>query len=94
MTKQEMIKAVCSKVDGATQKDIDAIITSLSEVITEELQAGGEVTIPGVAKFTVTDVAERRGIIQMGDRKGEEYVTPAHKAPKAKIAKALKDALL
>ena len=92
MTKQEMIKAVCSKVDGATQKDIDAIITSLSEVITEELQAGGEVTIPGAAKFSAVDVPERRGVSALGEKK--EWVKPAHKAPKAKIVKALKDALL
>ena len=94
MNKSEMIKTICSKVEGATQKDISVIVDALAETITEELQAGGEVTIPGVAKFTVTDVAERKGVIQMGARKGEEYVTPAHKAPKAKIAKALKDALL
>lgn len=90
MNKTELIKAVCSKLDGATQKDIDAVIGSLSEVITEELQAGGEVTIPGVGKLTVVERAARAG---RNPATGETIQIPASKAPKFKAVKALKDAV-
>ena len=92
MKKTELIKKVATET-GYTQKDIGAVLDTVIGTIIDTVASGDEVNISGFGKFMSVDVAERTGIIQMGDRKGETYVTPAHKAPKFKIAKAFKDAV-
>ena len=92
MNKNETIKALANKTQYA-QKDIKAVLDAFVETVIETVAAGEEVNISGLGKFVAVDVAERTGTIQMGDRKGETYVTPAHRAPKFKVASAFKDAL-
>ena len=43
-----------------------------------------------LGKFKVKTVPERRGKIMMGDRKGEEYVTPQHEEICFKMSKSAK----
>lgn len=93
MTKIEFTTKMAEKISGLTKKDATMMIDTIGEVITEALVAGEEITIPGVGKFSTTEVAERTGIIQMGDKKGEKYTTPAHKKPVFKAATALKNAV-
>lgn len=90
MNKTELITKL-AEVQGKTKKAAGEDLTSFVAVITEALADGDSVKIPGLGTFNVVDVAERTGTIQMGDRKGETYVTPAHKAPKFKASKTLKD---
>lgn len=92
MTKVELVAAIAEKAE-VSKKDADAVLKALTEVVTEDLKAGGKVQLPGLGTFETTEVGERRGIIQMGNRKGEEYVIAAHVAPKMKISKTLKDAV-
>lgn len=90
MNKKDLVKAIAEKL-GTTQKDAEASLNGIVAVITDSLVDGQDVKVPGLGTFSVVDVEERRGIIQMGDRKGEEYVTPAHRAPKFKFSKTVKD---
>lgn len=92
MTKNEILKTVAERVDGATQKDIGVILDAFADVITDTLKKDPTETIPvgKIGKFKVKDVPERRGKIMMGDRKGEEYVTPAHKEITFKVSKSVK----
>lgn len=92
MTKNEMISAVAEKA-GVTKKDAGAVVDALTAVVTDALVAGDKVTLPGLATFDVVDVKEKTGTIQMGSRKGETYVTPAHKAPRLKALTVLKNAV-
>ena len=92
MNKNDLVKAVAVKA-GVTKKDAETVVDALSAVVTEALVAGDKVALPGIGTFETVEVAERTGTIRMGARKGETYVTPAHKAPKLKMAKALKDAV-
>lgn len=85
MTKNEVLKAVVNKVEGASQKDIAVILDAFADVITETLVAVGK-----LGKFKVKTVPERRGKIMMGDRKGEEYVTPQHDEICFKMSKSAK----
>lgn len=91
MKKTEFIAAIAGKIEGMTKKDAGIILDVFSEVITETLVAGDEITIPNVGKFTVKEVSEKTGTIQLGDRKGETYTTPAHKKPVFKAAAVLKE---
>ena len=90
MTKAEFITKLAEE-QGKTKKAAGEDLTAFVKVITDVLVEGDSVKIPGLGTFSAVDVAERTGIIQMGDRKGETYVTPAHKAPKFKASKTLKD---
>jgi DNA-binding protein HU-beta len=73
-----------------SKKDAEAALKAFTEVVTDELKAGGKVALVGFGTFEAAEVAERKGIVQMGPNKGSEYITPAHRAPKFKAGKALK----
>ena len=92
MTKNEVLKAVSNKVEGASQKDIAVILDAFADVITETLTADHteSVAVGKLGKFKVKEVPERRGTILLGDRKGEEYVTPAHSEITFKMFKTAK----
>jgi nucleoid DNA-binding protein len=92
MTKNEVLKAVVNKVEGASQKDIAVILDAFSDVITETLTANHaeSVAVGKLGKFKVKTVPERRGKIMMGNRKGEEYVTPQHDEICFKMSKSAK----
>lgn len=92
MTKNEVLKAVSNKVEGASQRDIAVILDAFADVITEALTAdhAESVAVGKLGKFKVKEVPERRGTIMMGDRKGEEYVTPKHSEITFKMSKTSK----
>lgn len=92
MNKTELVTKVAGKL-GVTKKDTAAAIDAFVETVIETVASGEEVNLSGFGKFSAVDVAERTGTIQMGDRKGETYTTPAHRAPKFKFASAFKDAV-
>ena len=92
MNKNELVTKVAGKL-GVTKKDTVAAIDAFVETVIETVASGEEVSLAGFGKFTSVDVAERTGVIQMGERKGEAYTTPAHRAPKFKFATAFKDAV-
>ena len=95
MTKNEMIKKIQEVVEiEIPMKDIDAILKAQEVVARNAVKEGDDITIPGIGKISVKDVPERRGKIMMGEKAGEEYVVPAHREPKMKLAKAFKNCLL
>ena len=71
MTKNEVLKAVVNKVEGASNH-------------------AESVAVGKLGKFKVKTVPERRGKIMMGNRKGEEYVTPQHDEICFKMSKSAK----
>ena len=93
MVKSDLVKKI-SDVTEVSRKDAEAVINALSEVITDAMVDGDEVTIPNIGKFKVKEVGERRGTIMMGEHKGEEYVTPAHKEPSFKLSAPFKKSLI
>lgn len=92
MTKTDLITAIANRVDGAKKGDIAVIIDTYAEVITDTLKANATESVPvgKLGKFKVKTVPERRGKIMMGDRKGEEYVTPQHDEICFKMSKSAK----
>lgn len=92
MTKTDLITAIANRVDGAKKGDIAVIVDTYTEVITDTLKADATESVPvgKLGKFKVKTVPERRGKIMMGDRKGEEYVTPQHDEITFKMSKSAK----
>ena len=92
MIKTELINATAERIEGAKKGDIALILDTYAEVITDTLKADTTESVPvgKLGKFKVKTVPERRGKIMMGDRKGEEYVTPQHDEICFKMSKSAK----
>ena len=92
MIKTELINAIAERIEGAKKGDIALILDTYAEVITDTLKADTTESVPvgKRGKFKVKTVPERRAKIMMGDRKGEEYVTPQHDEICFKMSKSAK----
>ena len=87
MNRAELVTAMAGKA-GLTQKDADKALKAFMETVKEELKANGEVQLVGFGTFKVAEVAERTC---RNPQTGADLVVPAHKAPKFKAGKALKE---
>lgn len=88
MKKQELVKSVTSKIEGATQKDIAIVIDTVVETIKETVADGEKVSIAGFGNFDAVERAARTG---RNPKTGETIEIKASKSPKFKAAKAFKD---
>lgn len=91
MVKNEMLKLVAEKA-SMTQKEIETALSAYVDVVTETLTKDSKekIALGNLGNFKVKEVPERRGIIRMGARTGEEYVTPAHSEITFKMNKSTK----
>ncbi|MGA8147802.1 MAG: HU family DNA-binding protein [Gallionellaceae bacterium] len=95
MTKHELIAALnkesTSHYDAGVSKTVvEAVLDSLGEVAAAELKKGGEITLPGIGKLSVSKRAARTG---RNPATGESIKIKAKNVPKFSAAKALKDAV-
>jgi DNA-binding protein HU-beta len=88
MNKNELAQKVADGgvASGDAKKAVDAVF----EAITDELSGGGEVSISGFGKFSVSDRAARQGV---NPATGEKIQIAASKAAKFSAASALKSKL-
>lgn len=89
MNQSDLVKAVADQA-GLPQVGVESTLKALAAVAHKQLSTGGEVTLPGIGKLSVSDRAARTA---RNPRTGEEIAVPAKKAPKFSAAKALKDAV-
>ena len=87
MNKMELVAAVAEKAEIST-KDADKAVKALTDVIAEELKAGGKVQLVGFGTFETSAREAREG---RNPRTGESMSIPASRMPKFKAGKALKD---
>ena len=90
MTKQNLVKSVAGKVEGATQKDIAIVIDTIVETIKETVASGEKIQLVGFGSFELVERAARKG---RNPKDGSEIMIPASKAPKFKAGRAFKDAV-
>ncbi|MDR0631304.1 MAG: HU family DNA-binding protein [Holosporales bacterium] len=89
MNKGELVASVSEK-SGLTKVDSERAIEAVFDSITESLQRGDEVRLVGFGSFLAIDKPASEG---RNPRTGEKIRIPAHRAPKFKAGKLLKDAL-
>lgn len=91
MVKNELLAKIAEKTTMA-KVDVDKVLKAFEEVVTSTLAEDKEekITFGGLGSFKVKEVSERSGIIQMGDRKGQTYTTPAHEEITFKMSKSAK----
>ncbi len=87
MNKTELITTVAEKT-GATRKDTEQILSTIIEVIGDELAAGGRVQLVGFGAFETKHREPRLG---RNPRTREAVEIPASTVPVFKAGKALKE---
>jgi nucleoid DNA-binding protein len=89
VNKDALVDAIASKTD-LSKKDIEAVIETLIEKITEEIRTGNKVTLTGFGTFKTSARAAREGINPQTKAKIQ---IPAMTVPKFTAGKALKEAV-
>jgi DNA-binding protein HU-beta len=89
MKKAELAKAIAEKVGIANVKAAWCI-EALAEVVSEQLAAGQEITLPGIGKLSTTARPARPG---RNVKTGESITIKASIGVKFKAAASLKDAV-
>ena len=89
MNKTELVAAM-AKETNLSKKDVEAVLKSFIDVVSEELKKGEKVQLVGFGTFEVSERAARTG---KNPQTGAEIKIAACKAPKFKAGKALKDSL-
>lgn len=93
MTKNEMIKAVSERVDGATNKLVDEILKAYADVVIETIKKDKteKVALPNIGTFSAKEVPERSGKVMMGENVGSTWTKPAHDEICFKITKSVRE---
>jgi DNA-binding protein HU-beta len=89
MTKTQLVAALAEKMD-TDKKTATAALDAVSDLVMQEVSAGGAITLPGIGKIMCRARPERQ---VRNPATGETMTKPADKAVKVTIAKALKDAV-
>lgn len=89
MTKTQLVAALAEKMD-ADKKTAGTALDAIIDIITDEVSAGGAVTLPGVGKIYCRERPER---MVRNPATGEQFQKEADKQVKVTIAKALKDSV-
>lgn len=89
MTKTQLVAALADKT-GGDKSSANTMLSALTEIITDEVAAGGAVTLPGLGKFACR---ERPARMVRNPATGEQVHKDADRVAKVTIAKALKDVI-
>ncbi|MBM6841169.1 HU family DNA-binding protein [[Clostridium] spiroforme] len=89
MNKAELIEAIASKTE-LTKTDVDKVVSSLIDVITDALAKGDKVSLKGFGNF---EVRQREARMGRNPKTGETMEIAASKAPAFKASTALKKAV-
>ena len=98
LTKSGLIQAIVDSIgEGASRKDVKAVLEALTEVGHKELKKNGLFLLPGFAKFVVIKKPARparKGINPFTKEPTTFAAKPASKAVKARPIKSIKDAVV
>ena len=89
MNKTELVAAM-AKDTNLSRKDVEAVLKSFIDVVTDELKKGEKIQLVGFGTFEVSTRAAREG---RNPQTGKTMKIEACKAPRFKAGKALKDAV-
>lgn len=90
MNKVKLIEAIASKLK-ITKKEVENILDSFEEIITQELKNGGKVVLTGFGQFEVKTSKARQGVNPRN--LSQRIQIPPVKTPKFRAGKTLKDSI-
>lgn len=88
MTRSQLIEAIASKVTNFSKKDVEVLLGTLFNSITESLARGEKIEIRGFGSFKVKHRDGRRG---RNPKSGEGIYIESKKVPFFKAGKELKE---
>ncbi|MBI5237553.1 MAG: integration host factor subunit beta [Deltaproteobacteria bacterium] len=88
MTKSELIEAVSAKVGNFSRKDVEVVIDTLFNSMTESLSKGQKVEIRGFGSFKIKKREPRQG---RNPKTGENISIQAKKVPFFKAGKEIRE---
>jgi len=90
MTKAEFVELYKEKGEFSSKASAEKALKAFLDSIEDVLVKGDSVTFVGFGTFLAADVPEKSGKIPGSDK---TYTKPAHKSPKFKAGKSLKEAV-
>lgn len=89
MTKSQLIERVFEKVnDNFSMRDVEVIVNTLFDGITETLKKGGKVEIRGFGSFRVKQRRPRKG---RNPKNGKAIDIPQKRVPFFRVGKELRE---
>jgi DNA-binding protein HU-beta len=89
MTKSQLVAALAEQTD-LDKASANRALDALTKIVTDEVAAGGQVTLPGLGKFACRSRPER---MVRNPATGEQMKKPADRVAKVTISKQLKDVI-
>lgn len=89
INKDSLIESISTKTD-LSKKDVEMVLDTMVDSITEQLRQGNKVTFTGFGAFRVSKRAPREGI---NPQTKQKITIPAMNLPKFTAGKALKEAI-
>ena len=91
MTQTQLVKALVDAVEGATSKQVKALLAGYSEIAIKETKTNGVFVLPGLGRLVRQ---ERKARMGRNPATGAAIKIPAKKVVKFRVAKAVKDAIV
>lgn len=88
MTKSELIEAVASKITAFSRKDIEVIVDTVFQSMTDSLSGGDKVEIRGFGSFKIKKREGRQG---RNPKSGENIFIDSKKVPFFKAGKEIRE---
>jgi len=89
INKDSLVETISTKTD-LSKKDVEMVLDTMIDSITEQLRQGNKVTFTGFGAFRVSKRAAREGI---NPQTKQKITIPAMTLPKFTAGKALKEAI-
>lgn len=89
INKDSLVELISTKTD-LSKKDVELVLDTMTDSITEQLRQGNKVTFTGFGAFRVSKRAAREGI---NPQTKQKITIPAMTLPKFTAGKALKEAI-
>lgn len=88
MTKSELIEAVSAKIAAFSRKDVEVIVDTVFQSMTESLSKGQKVEIRGFGSFKIKSREGRQG---RNPKSGESIFIESKKVPFFKAGKEIRE---
>ena len=89
MNKTELVKEISNQTT-LSQKDIVTVIDAFQNIVKDTVVRGDKVALTGFLTFDKKHVDAKTGVIQLGEKKGQTWTTPAKDEISVKISKSYK----
>ena len=89
MNKTQLVKELAERTN-LTQKDISTVLDAFQSVVKDTAANGDKVSLTGFLTFDKKHVEAKTGVIQLGEKKGQTWTTPAKDEISVKISKSYK----